>query len=112
MFALTITSVLDILFVSYRFWAPTVVIPLVASLFVRRPRAAAALSAMLGGGALVLAYTIAFYLGAVERLAPGWPDALRNNFGLAAGVTANLVTYVAVHLALSRREPRPTTSAA
>ena len=100
--ALAISSVIDILLWSYNFWAPTVVIPLVASLFVRKPKAWAALAAMICGGGVTALWAVASGLGLADGL--GWPEALVQNFGLASGVAVNLVVYFVVHFALGTAE--------
>ena len=87
--ALTIQSVMDILLFSYNFWAPMVIVPLTAALWLRRVYWRAALAGMV--------------TGAVATFAWWWYFQERTGVeALVIGFLANLIVFVAWHQAMRR----------
>jgi SSS family solute:Na+ symporter len=95
-FALSVPSIVDALLYSYTFWAPTIVIPLLAAVLLGTRAKAAALSAIVAG-AVVTAGWIVFLQ---ERTGLD---------GLVVGAAANVVVFAVV--ALATRATPPTTPA-
>jgi SSS family solute:Na+ symporter len=86
LFALSVPSIVDALLYSYTFWAPTIVIPLLAAVLLGSRAKAAALSAI-AAGAVVTA---------------GWILFLQESTGLdglVVGAAANVVVFAVVALA-------------
>lgn len=82
-FALTIDSIIDILIYAYTYWAPVVIVPLVATVLGYRAGLPAFVAAVLAGGATALVWN--------EIL--GKPGLIE---GLVVGVFANLIVFVAM----------------
>src|SRR5918999_1432924 len=86
LFALSVPSIVDALLYSYTFWAPTIVIPLLAAVMLGSRAKAAALSAI-AAGAVVTA---------------GWILFLQESTGLdglVVGAAANVVVFAVVAIA-------------
>jgi SSS family solute:Na+ symporter len=89
-FALSVPSIVDALLYSYSFWAPTIVIPLLAALLLRSRNKAAAISAILAGAAVTLIWMIGFQdQTGLDPIVPG--------------AAANLVVFAGVSLSTRTR---------
>ena len=99
LFAVSVPGIVDILLYSYAFWAPTVVIPLLAALVWRIRSAPAALSAIAAGGAVTCVWD--WILPDTAK-----PEALAAWDGLVFGVLANLLVFVVVAYATRHRNER------
>jgi solute:Na+ symporter, SSS family len=85
-FALSVPSIVDALLYSYTFWAPTIVVPLLAAVLLGSRAKAAALSAI-AAGAVVTAGWILFFQESTGL------------DGLVVGAAANVVVFAVVALA-------------
>jgi solute:Na+ symporter, SSS family len=92
LFAISVPSIVDALVYSYSFWAPTVIIPLIAAVLFGARSRPAALAAILAGGLTTAIWTW------------GWDEPFGFS-GLVAGVVANLVVFVAVSLVAPCNRP-------
>ncbi|WP_046469622.1 sodium:solute symporter family protein [Allosalinactinospora lopnorensis] len=98
LFAVSVPGIVDALLHSYSFWAPTIVIPLLAALLLRVRSAPAAWSAIISGGLVTYLWDWVIPAGAK-------PGSLAEWDGLVFGVLVNLAVFTAVAYATRNHTP-------
>ena len=89
-FAINAPSIIDGLLIMYSIWAPTVLVPLIAGLYLKNTAGAAGLLSMLVGGGSSLAW----------RISLGEPYGVPS---ILVGLGASVIIYAVAHLTLSKR---------
>lgn len=96
-FAISAPSIIDGLLIMYSIWAPTVLVPLIAGLFLKKTANAAGYLSMLVGGGSSLAWRLAF----------GEPFGVPS---ILVGLGASVIVYSIAHFIFApRKQPEPLT---